>query len=84
MKSVLNAKTLKMLGGGIIVAGAFAILFPGLLTYLFGLSKLLLLVVVTIGLASLMTFMLAKLRRARSPRATAAPSAAPADTTSDT
>ena len=47
----LDANTLKFIGGAIIVAGAFAIMLPGFVSYAFGLSRILILVAVTVTLA---------------------------------
>jgi hypothetical protein len=89
VKSIFNAQTLKMLGGGIIVAGASLILFPDLLTYFGGIAKLLLMVLLAILSAAFVTRAFYKLRSPK-PAATtnsqqpvSVPSAS-ADTTSDT
>jgi UPF0716 family protein affecting phage T7 exclusion len=89
VKPVVNAKTLKMIGGGIIVAGAFAIMFPDMITYFGGIAKLLLMVVVAIFSAAFVTRAFYKLKTVKpAVEASSQPSVAlptaNADTTSDT
>jgi len=89
MKSIFNAQTLKMIGGGIIVAGASLILFPDLMTYFGGIAKLLLMVLLAILSAAFVTRAFYKLKSPKSASTTSSqqPSVVPsasADTTSDT
>jgi UPF0716 family protein affecting phage T7 exclusion len=86
VKSVLNAKTLQMLGGGIIVAGAFAIMFPDMITYFGGIAKLLLMVVLAIASAAIVTrtFYKLKTRKAVTEPAPSSPVATPTGTTDTT
>ncbi len=89
MKSIFNSQTLKMVGGGIIVAGACFILFPDLLTYFGGIAKLIGMILFAIFSAA---FVVRAFYKLKTPKAVAAatsqqpvigPSAS-ADTTSDT
>lgn len=89
MKSIFNSQTLKMVGGGIIVAGACLILFPDLLTYFGGIAKLLGMILFAILSAAIVVRAFYKLKAPKS--ATAATSqqsttasSASADTASDT
>ncbi|CAN5363183.1 hypothetical protein BH10CYA1_BH10CYA1_33730 [soil metagenome] len=89
MKSIFNVQTLKMIGGGVIVAGACLILFPDLITYFGGIAKLLVMILFAILSAALVVRAFYKLKSPKS--ATVASSQQPAivpsasaDTTADT
>lgn len=56
-----------LIGGGIIIAAAFAIMLPGVITYLFGIGRILLLVTMTLALAIAFAFVYAKLRKRLTP-----------------
>ncbi|MDR3614254.1 MAG: hypothetical protein P4L53_11880 [Candidatus Obscuribacterales bacterium] len=54
MKDLFNLQTLKMIGGGAIICAAALIMMPGLISYLAGLSRVLIFItVVLIGAAVL-------------------------------
>jgi UPF0716 family protein affecting phage T7 exclusion len=54
VKDLINMQTLKMIGGGAIILAAALIMMPGLLSYLAGLSRVLIFIsVVLIGAAVL-------------------------------
>lgn len=54
MKDLFNLQTLKMIGGGAIILAAALIMMPGLLSYLAGLSRILIFIAtVLIGAAVL-------------------------------
>lgn len=56
MKPPGTKLNMKAIGGGFIVAAAFVIMLPGFVTYLFGLSRLLILVLVTLLIAFAIAF----------------------------
>jgi len=58
-------KTLKFLGAGLIVACAFAIMLPDVITYLSGLWRIILLVVTMLLTASALVFVYHKIRSGR-------------------
>ncbi|MBS1954912.1 MAG: hypothetical protein JST89_12040 [Cyanobacteria bacterium SZAS-4] len=89
MKSIFNSQTLKMIGGGIIVAGACLILFPDLMTYFGGIAKLIGMILFAIFSAALVVRGFYKLKSPKTIGATttqqpAIGSSASTDTTSDT
>lgn len=89
MKSIFNSQTLKMIGGGIIVAGACLILFPDLITYFGGIAKLIGMILFAIFSAALVVRAFYKLKSPKAVAATtsqqpAISSSASTDTTSDT
>ncbi len=86
MKSAFSAQSLKMLGGGIIVAGACLIMFPDLVGYLGSISRLLIIIVVAILSAAIVTRTFYKLKRSKSAPAASSQQtvSAATDTTSDT
>jgi len=51
-----------MIGGGLIIAAAFAIMFPGLLTYAGGLMRVATFITVTLCIGFVFTFSFYKLR----------------------
>ena len=89
MKSIFNSQTLKMIGGGIIVAGACLILFPDLMTYFGGIAKLLGMILFAIFSAA---FVVRAFYKLKTPKPVAAATSqqptignsAGADTTADT
>lgn len=58
----MRMKTLKYLGAGLIVACAFAIMLPDVITYLSGLWRIILLVVTMVLGASAMVFVYHRVR----------------------
>jgi hypothetical protein len=80
------AQTLKLIGGGVIVAGACLIMFPDLLGYLGSIGRLLVIVLVAILSAAGVTRAFYKLKNQKSAPAAnpQQPSTAGTDTTSDT
>ncbi|HEY9732642.1 MAG TPA: hypothetical protein V6C89_12060 [Drouetiella sp.] len=86
MKPVINAQSLKMIGGCIIVAGACLIMFPDLVGYMGSIGKLLIIVLVAILSAALVTRMFYKLKNQKqtSTANPQQPATAGTDTTSDT
>ena len=89
MKSIFNSQTLKMIGGGIIVAVACLILFPDLMTYFGGIAKLLGMILFAIFSAALVVRAFYKLKTPKPVTAATSQqptigSSAGADTTADT
>ncbi|MBI2810609.1 MAG: hypothetical protein HYX67_07265 [Candidatus Melainabacteria bacterium] len=89
MKSIFNAQTLKMVGGGVIVGGACLILFPDLITYFGGIAKLLIMILFAILSAAFVVRAFYKLKtpKSASEASSQQPAIVPsssADTTSDT
>lgn len=79
----LNKQTLNMVGGGIIIAAAFVVMFPGFLTYFGGLMRVAIFVTVTLLLAFSVSFILKKVRAAKD-AVTSSQNTSAADTRSDT
>jgi len=85
-----------MIGGGLIIAAAFAIMFPGLLTYAGGLMRVATFITVTLCIGFVFTFSFYKLRSLKkitaggtpalpgSAKAGSTPTLPSPDTTSDT
>lgn len=80
------AQTLKMIGGGVIVAGACLIMFPDMLGYLGSIGRLLAIILIAIVSAAVVVRTFYKLKNSKSaPVANSQqPAAAGTDTTSDT
>ncbi|MGD9682720.1 MAG: hypothetical protein AB7W16_16140 [Candidatus Obscuribacterales bacterium] len=55
-------KLFQMIGGGLIVACAFAIMLPGLVSYIFGLWRIISLIVTMVIVAWLIVFIYHKMR----------------------
>ncbi len=62
MRMMTKTKTLKVLGAGLIVACAFAIMLPDLITYLSGLWRIILLVVTIVLASSALVFVYHRVR----------------------
>lgn len=77
-----DAQTLKMIGGGVIIAAAFAIMFPGFIYYVGGLMRVSIFIIVTLTIAFICTFTFTKIRSIKKPSTAAPP--VKTDTTSDT
>jgi high-affinity Fe2+/Pb2+ permease len=58
----MRMKTLKFVGGGLIVACAFAIMLPDVITYLSGLWRIILLVVTIVLASSALVFVYHRVR----------------------
>lgn len=52
----------KIIGGGLIIAGAFAIMAPGLMSYVFGLWRLISLILTILSVAFLAVFIYHRLK----------------------
>lgn len=63
-------KLLQLLGGGTIIACAFVIMLPGFLTYIFGLWRIISLIVTMVIIAWLIVFIYHKLKPAPRPEPT--------------
>lgn len=83
MNFKLDARTLKFIGSAIIVVAAFAIMLPGFVSYAFGLSRILILVAVTLTLALILGQAYSRLVR-RSASRQSVSSQVPEDSTVDT
>lgn len=57
----LNSKTIKFVGGALIVVAAFSILLPGLLKFLFGIWRIGVLIVTAVILAWLAAYVYSQL-----------------------
>jgi len=54
-----------MIGGGIIVAAAFLIMMPGIVSYLFSLSRIFTIIAVTVGVAGVSGLIYVRLKATR-------------------
>lgn len=55
-----SKRRLKLIAGGIVVAAAFLIILPGLINYVAGIGRLIVLIVVALGLAYALNLLLAR------------------------
>jgi len=60
-----NKQLIKIIGGGVIIAGAFAIMAPGLLNYVFGLWRLISLILTILSVAFLLVYIYNRLKPKR-------------------